>query len=302
MPIFDGVIRRISFLAALVTLTAAGLATALTSGRPAAAAGLVVRVSGNRLVDGSGQPLRLLGVNRSGTEYACVQGWGFFDGPSDAQSISAIAAWHTNAVRVPLNEDCWLGINGVNATYGGTNYRNAVAGYVARLHAAGLVAVLDLHWNAPGGALATGQQVMADADHSPSFWSSVGAWFKNDPAVVFDLYNEPHDISWSWKSKSTWSSWSGGRSRRAWPDGPAGRRRSRWACRRTTRPAPGRRRSWPCSSSSRGRRCQRRRPSSCNRPRRRARSRSRPARRSPPAPGRRPRRSATTSSSPCCTD
>src|SRR5438552_5889130 len=75
MPIFDGVSRRISFLAALVTLTAAGLATALTSGRPAAAAGLVVRVSGNRLVDRSGQPLWLLGVNRSGTEYACAQGW-----------------------------------------------------------------------------------------------------------------------------------------------------------------------------------------------------------------------------------
>ena len=152
-------IRRIALSVALLTTAAAGLATAVTSGRPAAAAGLVVRVAGNQLVDGSGRPLRLLGVNRSGTEYACAQGWGMFDGPSDAPSVSAIAAWHTNAVRVPLNEDCWLGINGVNPAYGGTNYRNAVAGYVSLLHAAGLVAVLDLHWNAAGGALATGQQV-----------------------------------------------------------------------------------------------------------------------------------------------
>src|SRR5581483_11505121 len=67
----------------------------------------------------------------------------------------------------------------------------------SQLNAAGIVAVLDLHWNAPGAEKATGQEVMADADHSPGMWSSVAAAFRSDPAVVFDLYNEPHDISWS---------------------------------------------------------------------------------------------------------
>ena len=173
---------------------------------PAQAATLAVQVNGNRLVDQNGTPLRLLGVNRSGTEYACVQGWGIFDGPSDAASIAAIASWHVNAVRVPLNEDCWLGINGVNPSYGGANYRSAIGGYVSRLHAAGLVVVLDLHWNAPGTTLALGQQVMADADHSPAFWSSVASYFLSDPAVVFDLYNEPHDISWAcWRDGCTTS-------------------------------------------------------------------------------------------------
>src|SRR5712671_7022076 len=80
-----------------------------------------VRVQGNQLVDSAGHALRLRGVNRSGTEYACAQGWGIFDGPSDSTSIAAIASWHVNAVRVPLNEDCWLGINGVNLSYGGAN-------------------------------------------------------------------------------------------------------------------------------------------------------------------------------------
>jgi hypothetical protein len=165
-----------------------------------------VHVNGNRLVDQNGTPVRLLGVNRSGSEYACAQGWGIFDGPTDAASITAIASWHVNAVRVPLNEDCWLGINGVNPSYGGANYRSAIGGYVSRLHAAGLIAVLDLHWNAPGTTLALGQQVMADADHSPAFWSSVATYFLNDPAVVFDLYNEPHDISWTcWRDGCTTS-------------------------------------------------------------------------------------------------
>ena len=34
----------------------------------------VLRVSGNKLVDESGATRRLLGVNRSGGEFACVQG------------------------------------------------------------------------------------------------------------------------------------------------------------------------------------------------------------------------------------
>ncbi len=171
--------------------------TTATTQRPGNNGALAVKVVGNELENGSGQPMRLVGVDRSGTEYACAQGWGIFDGPSDASSVSAIRSWHGDAVRVPLNEDCWLGINGVSPSYSGANYRNAIEGYVQTLNAAGMVAVLDLHWNAPGSTLATGQQVMADADHSPAFWSSVAAAFKGDPAVVFDLYNEPHDISWS---------------------------------------------------------------------------------------------------------
>lgn len=198
--------RRVSFGAALATVVAGFLLTGLGTAPEAHAGGLSLTVRGNALVDGNGSPIRLLGVNRSGLEYACAQGWGLFDGPSDATSIAAIASWHTNAVRIPLNEDCWLGINGVNPAYGGANYQSAVGSYVSALHAAGLYAILDLHWNAPGATLATGQQVMADADHSPAFWSSVATYFRSDPAVVFDLYNEPHDISWAcWRDGCTTS-------------------------------------------------------------------------------------------------
>ncbi len=162
----------------------------------AASSHAAVRVRGNHLVDGEGHTIRLLGVNRSGLEYACVQGWGFSDGPVDAASIAAMKTWHIDAVRVPLNEDCWLGINGVKPQYGGRAYRSFVQQFVGRLNAAGLIAVLDLHWNAPGTAQATGQQQMPDADHAPAFWSSVARTFRANHDVVFDLYNEPHDVGW----------------------------------------------------------------------------------------------------------
>jgi hypothetical protein len=106
-----------------------------------------------------------------------------------------MTSWHINAVRLPLNEDCWLGINGV--PHGGRPYREAVEGYVQRLHRAGLYVVLDLHWAAPGTHRAAGIIPMPDEGHAPSFWRSVATFFRSDHALVFDLYNEPHDIDWS---------------------------------------------------------------------------------------------------------
>ena len=153
---------------------------------------LAVRVRHGRLVDRHGETVRLLGVNRSGTQYPCVEGWGIFDGPTDAAALDAISAWGANTVRVALNEDCWLGINGVDPAYSGDAYRTAIHDYVDRLNAAGLRVILDLHWNAPGTDLATDQQPMADRDHAPDFWRSVAAEFRWNRSVVFDLYNEPH--------------------------------------------------------------------------------------------------------------
>jgi hypothetical protein len=124
-------------------------------------------------------------------------GWGIFDGPSDQASVSAITAWHTNVVRLQLNEDCWLNLNMGSSTYGGTVYQNGIHNYVSLLHQNGQYVILSLAWNAPGTTPATDQQVMADADHAAAFWTSVASSFKSDPAVLFDLYNEPHDISWT---------------------------------------------------------------------------------------------------------
>lgn len=172
-------------------------------GRP-----VTVRVRGSLLVNGSGQTVRLAGVDHMGTEYSCVQGRGIFDGPVDAAAIATMRSWGANVVRVPLNEDCWLGINGAPSNSAGGPYRAAVVGYVTRLHDAGMAAILELHWNAPGATLATGQQPMADADHGPDFWSSVATSFRFDPGVLFDLYNEPHGTTWDcWLSGCTSPGW-----------------------------------------------------------------------------------------------
>jgi endoglucanase len=149
-----------------------------------------IRVSGNKLVDGNGSTIHLQGVNRSGTEYACVQGWGIFDGPNDATSVAAIASWDSNIVRVPLNEDCWLNINGIDRQYAGSYYINAVVDYVNLLHQYGMYAEISLMWGAPGTYQATYQPAAPDEDHSPAMWSSMGATFKSDPNVILAPWGE----------------------------------------------------------------------------------------------------------------
>ncbi len=196
-------IGRRGALALSVLAVAAMLAAA--SGGVSARAGFGVKVSGNHLTTLAGRTIRLLGVNRSGAEYMCTNpnANSVFDGPTSAASIATIKSWHVNAVRVPLNEDCWLDINGANPRLSGAPYRAAVERYVRALNAAGLYVILDLHWAAPGANLPTAEWLMADEDHSPSFWESVANRFKTDRGVVFDLFNEPH-VSWPcWRDGCT---------------------------------------------------------------------------------------------------
>ncbi len=173
-----------------------------------------LHVVGNHLVDG-GKTVRLLGVNVSGTENYCEQGVGIFQAPSDASLVTPMKAWGINTVRVPLNEDCWLGINGVQSQYGGSAYQQAIETFVAMLRSNGMYVVVDLHINAPGTTLATSQQPMADADHSITFWTSMAKAFKGDVGVVFDLYNEP-DIDGASVTTASWDCWLNGCSVSNW--------------------------------------------------------------------------------------
>jgi hypothetical protein len=77
-------------------------------------------------------------------------------------------AWDVTIVRVPLNEDCWLGINGEPAD--GTTaarYQRDVVNWVKLLNQNNLIVILDLHWNNSSTNQSTGQEPMPDLDHAP---------------------------------------------------------------------------------------------------------------------------------------
>jgi endoglucanase len=179
-----------------------------------------LHVSGSRLVDARGQRVVLHGVDRSGGEFACVQGWGIWDGPMNQASVTAMKKWDVTAVRVPLNEACWNGQSYVKPQFRGTVYRRAVAAYVRLLTRNGLVAILDLHWtdgaySGSGGnctsAEATCQKPMPDAAQAIPFWRSVAAAFKGNDSVIFDLFNEPFPEQAPGETEaSAWRCWRNG--------------------------------------------------------------------------------------------
>jgi len=166
-------------------------------------------VVGNEIHDSAGKPVLLRGVNRSGSEYACSKGTGFFDGAADEESVRAMARWNINAVRVPLNEACWLSLGGVSESTSGGEYKAAILSYVERLERYGLIPILDLHWAAPGDQLPEDLWPMPNADHTEEFWADVARTFLHDDGVIFEPYNEPFPDE-NRDSEAAWECWRDG--------------------------------------------------------------------------------------------
>ncbi|MGD0678806.1 MAG: glycoside hydrolase family 5 protein [Polyangiaceae bacterium] len=115
--------------------------------------------------------------------------------------------WCANVVRIPLNQDFWLSDSPVYDA----NYAATVDTQVQWAEQAGLDVILDLHWSDRGDATVMQkcgcvtnsgstacsgdcQQPMADS-RSITFWGQLAAKYASDSQVLFELYNEPHDVA-----------------------------------------------------------------------------------------------------------
>ena len=195
--------RKAAVIGAVAVLMTSCASAASIVTEPTPDPGISISVSGNQLIDQNGNPIQLVGVNFSGAQYACAEGWGFFDAPATHRSIHALKSWGINAVRLPLNESCWLGINGVPRKYGGRHYRQAVAHWVRKLNKHGFYVIVDEHHTHNGDGLAVDQQVMPNQDHAVDYWTSVASRFADNPGVLFDLFNEPYPDDNS-NSRAAW--------------------------------------------------------------------------------------------------
>jgi aryl-phospho-beta-D-glucosidase BglC (GH1 family) len=158
-----------------------------------------LHVSGNKVLNGAGQTVRLLGANYSQAEYACMLDGQTFYAPPDQALVNTWKSWGFTAIRLPLDENCWLGTNGV--PIGGltaARYQAEVKAAVDLITSNGIAVIVDLHRSWPGtGTPGNRQTCMPDADHSPAFWTSAATMFKDNSAVLFDLFNEPCAPDWS---------------------------------------------------------------------------------------------------------
>jgi len=151
---------------------------------------LPLKVAGTQILNGSNQAVLLRGVNAASLEWT-NDGQGYI-----LKSVNAaIRDWHANIIRLPLAQDRWFG-KAPEQNDHGILYRALVDRIVAACASQGCYVILDLHWSDCGvwGA-DIGQHSMPDTN-SVLFWQDAAARYRNHPAVLFDLYNEPRDVSW----------------------------------------------------------------------------------------------------------
>lgn len=140
-----------------------------------------LHVAGNRLVDPSGKEVWLQGVNVVSLEW----------NPKGEQvmkaALTALQDWKANIFRLPVKESYWFGTEGPKDE--GKEYRELVDHLIALAANRGAYVLLDLHrFHSP------------KAEHV-DFWKDAAARYKDHPAVLFDIFNEPHGTSWEiWRN------------------------------------------------------------------------------------------------------
>ena len=171
--------------------TTTSTSTTSTSTPPTtSSSNLSIKVSGNHLVDSDGNAIQLRGVNLGGLEGIP---WSSDPWRGEDPNFTAIKSWGINVVRFTLSEANWLGLCSQTLSFGETPavYLSTIQTAVAQANAQGIYVILDLHYIAVPNTCPQGQNAMADVQYSPTFWSQVAAAFKNNPAVLFELFNEP---------------------------------------------------------------------------------------------------------------
>ncbi|HEU4577223.1 MAG TPA: glycoside hydrolase family 5 protein [Polyangiaceae bacterium] len=134
---------------------------------------------GNRIFDAAGNVHVFKGLARPSMEFDPA-GQGI-----TRDDVRRMWATGANVIRYSLSEGYWLSTHPqFNA-----NYQSYVDRAVQWTLQNDMAVILDLHWSGNPAA----QQIMADRQ-ALTFWQQVANKYKGDGRVIFELYNEPHDL------------------------------------------------------------------------------------------------------------
>ena len=180
-------------------------------------------VTGNEIVTSFGCTVILKGVDVDGLEFSPSGFAGSWPGSILGVAQESVGTWHSSIIRLPLNQDYWFGCgNPSNPTPpSAAAYQATVSSIVSYCSSQNAYVILDLHWSGTstattatspcsgsGWGTSTAQRDMPDAN-AVTFWNSVVSIYGNNPAVLFDLYNEPHPNS-SFNYPQDWQVWQSG--------------------------------------------------------------------------------------------
>ena len=142
----------------------------------------------------TGAPVLLRGLNRSGLEYSDPDEQGFLSGAgicrTEIQTI--VKDWGCNVVRLPFNQDFVLrGRNG----FSGEQYQQALDQVIAWNAMFGAYTLLDLQWLDAQRIYGGNRNFVAPLPNTESvaLWTILGERYRDEPAVLYDIFTEPHD-------------------------------------------------------------------------------------------------------------
>ena len=173
---------------------------------PGSAAPSALHVSGNHLLNSTGQNVVLKGIDVPSLDYS-NEGQGVMpdDSGGTAPAVPYLlgSPWSVGVIRLPICQDRWMGYAPTDwsGPDNASTYQHEVDEVVNAASAVGAYVVVDMHWSDEGvWGQNLGQHEMPD-ENTATAWSSVAAHYANNPAVLFDAYNEPHDVNWgTWLS------------------------------------------------------------------------------------------------------
>jgi hypothetical protein len=142
----------------------------------------LLHVEGNQVKTATGKVVWLQGLSVDSMQWTAL-------GERIQESIPvAIEKWKANVIRLPVLQTFWFG-RGEGQADGGVAYRKLADAAVAAAATRGAYLVLDLHC------------FQAPLPEHVEFWKDAATRYANHPAVLFELFNEPHDISWEvWRN------------------------------------------------------------------------------------------------------
>ena len=144
-----------------------------------------LKTVGNKVVDSAGNEVWLQGLNVPSL------GWSVHGEYVFPSTVIAIEEWHANIIRLAVQTQFWFGQTKYQRD-GGKSYRELVDKLVKATASRGAYLLLDLH------------EFKAVQERHLDFWEDAATRYKNHPAVIFGLFNEPHGITWEvWKDGGT---------------------------------------------------------------------------------------------------
>ncbi len=152
---------------------------------------------GNKIVNAqTGEPVLLRGVNRSGLEYSAPRHPGSLVTAGISESeFDEIAGWGANLIRIPFNQSWALR----TSDYDPEPYLAALDRVISMAAKRDIYTLLDLQWLdaiSPRGRLPNGRTNFVPPLPnlaSIELWKQLASRYRNEPAVLYDIFNEPHD-------------------------------------------------------------------------------------------------------------